>query len=319
VSTSSIIESVATSAVGLMVPVLFAASGEAVGEQAGVLNIGIEGVMLIGAFTAAAGFRATGSLWNGFLLSIPIGIASGIVLWFLYVYRSCNQIVTGIMFNLFALGATSALYEKYLTGTGVVVTIPNLAIPGLAHIPGLGPTVFDQTPLFYIAVIGCVVLWYLLWKSWFGLWVRATGERPDVTSEAGLSVRRVRLYAVMIACTFAAVGGGALLVNVSGTFNIDMTAGQGFIALAIVILGRWNPLWIILGASLFGFADALQFQLPFSVPALAGVNHDVWLSLPYLVTIVVVIVAGSTGYPSATGVPFETPHARRRVVPDWWG
>jgi len=313
VSTSGVVEAVVTDSVTLMVPVLWAAAGEAVGEEAGVLNIGIEGVMLLGAFAAAAGVRATGSLWNGWFLSIPLGIVAGVVLWFLYVYRSCNQIVTGILFNLFALGVTTALYERYLTGAGTVTTVPNLHVPGLGSIPGLGPALFDQTPFFYLAVLGCALLYYLLWRSWFGLSLRATGERPDVSAAAGLSVLRLRFVAVVVACVFAALGGATLTVISTGGFTIDMTSGQGFIALAIVILGRWNPLWIILGAWIFGLADALQFQLV-TIGSLASVPHDAWLAFPYVITILVVVWARGARYPASTGLPYEPVRRRRGLV-----
>ncbi len=313
---SATIQAIITSSVLLLVPVLWAAAGEAVCESAGVLNIGIEGVMLFGAFIAATVVHFGGTLWEGWLLAAPGGALMGAVLWFLYVHRGCDQIVTGIMFNLFALGATTALYEKYLTGAGVVTTIRSLRIPGLASIPWAGPALFDQTPLFYLGVIGCAVLYYVLWRTWFGLSLRAAGERPDVAMAAGLSVFKLRLVAVTIACVFASLGGAALTVISTGSFNIDVTSGQGFIALAIVILGRWNPLWIILGAWLFGLADALQFQLV-TVSSLSGVPHDAWLAAPYLITIAVVVLARGARYPSATGVPFSPVRKRRRWIPGW--
>lgn len=314
----SVVEAIATDSVTLMVPLLWAASGEAVGEQAGVLNIGIEGVMLIGAFSAAAMFRVTGSLWEAWLLALPLGLVLGAVLWFLYVYRGCNQIVTGLLFDLFALGLTTALYQKYLTGAGVVTTINTVAIPRLATIPGIGPVLFDQTPLFYIVIGACIVLYFLLWRSWLGLSIRSVGERPDVASAAGLSVFKVRFVAVLIAAATAALGGAALTVINTGTFTVDMTSGQGFIALAIVILGRWNPLWIIVSAWIFGIADALQFQLT-TVKALAGVPHDVWLAAPYIVTILVIALARRAYYPSAIGEAFERPRRRRQLLPaGWW-
>ncbi len=308
--TSGVIQAIITSSVLLLVPVMWAAAGEAVGEMAGVLNIGIEGVMLLGAFIAATVVHFGGTLWEGWLLAAPGGMLIGALLWFLYVYRQCNQIVTGILFNLVALGVTTALYERYLTGAGLVTTIRSIRIPGLASIPWLGPAVFDQSPLFYLGVGACAVLYYLLWHTWFGLALRATGERPDVATAAGLSVFRLRLLAVVIACVFAALGGAALTLISTGNFGVDVTSGQGFIALAIVILGRWNPLLIVLGAWLFGLADALQFQLT-TVSSLAGVPHDAWLAAPYVITIAVVVWARGARYPAATGVPFAPPTQRR--------
>jgi simple sugar transport system permease protein len=134
-----------------------------------------------------------------------------------------------------------------------------------------------------------------------------------VATAAGLSVLGLRYVAVTVACVFAALGGGALTVISTGSFNIDITSGQGFIALAIVILGRWNPLLIILGAWLFGLADALQFQLV-TVPSLSGVPHDVWLAAPYVITILVVVFSRGARYPAATGVPFTPVRKPRRLL-----
>jgi ABC-type uncharacterized transport system permease subunit len=303
---TAILVTILASGITLMVPILWAALGEAIGEQAGVLNIGIEGVMLVGAFGAAAGLHFTNSLLVGFLATLPVGILVGLVLAYLYVGRGADQIVTGILFNLLALGVTTTFYERYLTGAGVVKTVPALAIPGLSAIPVLGPVLFRQNVFAYAALLMAPVISYLLRRTWFGLYVRTLGERPLVGEAAGLNVTRLRWVAVVMACLLASIGGGALVLTQTGNFTVDMTQGQGFIALAVVILCRWNPIAIIGGAALFGIANAVQFQFQ-AVSSLHQIPKDVWLVLPYVLTIVAVASAKSSRYPAACGIPYLRP------------
>jgi ABC-type uncharacterized transport system permease subunit len=298
-----VLVAILASGITLMVPVLWAALGETIGEQAGVLNIGIEGVMLIGAFAAAAGLHFTNQLSLGFLATIPAGVVVGMVLAYLYVQRRSDQIVTGILFNLLALGVTTVLYERYLTGAGAVNTMAALRIPGLSAVPVLGPALFSQNVLTYAAVLLAPVVLYLLRGTWFGLYIRTLGERPAVGDAAGLDVSRLRWIAVVLACLLGTIGGGVLVLTQTGNFTADMTSGQGFIALAVVILCRWNPLLVIAGAALFGIADAVQFQFQ-AISALHGVPKDVWLVIPYLLTIVAVASARRSQYPAACGIPY---------------
>ena len=301
---TTVVTSVIGSGMLLMTPVLWAALGETIGEQAGVLNIGVEGVMLIGAFAAAAGLQFTHSLDVGFLATIPVGIGVGALLSYLYVARGSDQIVTGILFNLLALGVTSVLYARYLTGAGVVHTAPAIVIPGLSSIPVIGPALFKQTIFTYAGVLLAVVVLYLLRGTWYGLYIRTLGERPFVGEAAGINVGRLRWIAVILACLLGTVGGGALVLTQAGGFTVDMTSGQGFIALAVVILCRWNPIAVIGGAALFGLADAVQFQFQ-AVTSLDQVPRDVWLIVPYVLTIVVVAWARRSQYPAACGIPFR--------------
>jgi simple sugar transport system permease protein len=304
--TSTIFLTIIGSGITLMVPVLWAALGESIGEQAGVLNIGIEGVMLIGAFAAAAGLHFTASLGLGFLATIPVGILVGVVLAYLYVQRGSDQIVTGILFNLLALGLTTVLYEKFLTGAGLVNTIQSIRIPGLSAIPILGPSLFSQNILTYAAVLMAPIVYYLIRRTWFGLYIRALGERPEAGEAAGLNVDRLRWIAVILACLLGAIGGGTLVLSQTGNFTVAITSGQGFIALAVVILCRWNPIAIIGGSALFGLANAAQFQFQ-AVTTLHEVPKDAWLVLPYLLTIAAVAWAQSSQYPAACGIPYQHP------------
>jgi general nucleoside transport system permease protein len=307
---SAVLISVLSTGIALMTPVLWAALGEAITERAGVLNIGIEGVMLSGALVCAWSIREGGGIVNGLLLSIPIGAAIGLVLSYLWVTRGADQIVSGIIFNLLALGATTLLFDEFLQGVGVVTTLDTIDVPLLADIPWVGEILFQQDATVYLAIAAAVVVFLLLHRTWFGLYLRSAGEKPRATETAGLSVPRLRYASVMIGCAMISFGGAALIASTSGGFVTNVTAGQGFVALAIVVLGRWNPFLIIGGAALFGVSQALQFQAQ-SLGVLSALPAEAWLALPYVVTIVAVVVARSSRYPNACGVPFTPAGATR--------
>lgn len=295
---------VVANAVVLMVPILWAALGEAIVEKSGVLNVGIEGVMLLGAFGAAVGLRLGDDLWTGVMLAIALGLLCGAILSYLYVSRGTDQIVTGIMFTTLALGLTTTMNEKWLSTVTRLSTFDELRIPLLADLPVVGAALFEQTPLGYGAFLMAAAVFYLMRRTWFGLYSSAIAERPAVGEAAGLSVHGLRWVAVTIGCVFAAIGGASLVLDQTGSFVPGGTSGQGFIALMVVILARWNPFAIIASAGLFGVATALQFQLQ-TVKALADVPDQVWLSLPYVVTIAAVALARNTQYPASVGIPFR--------------
>ncbi|MGD9695138.1 MAG: ABC transporter permease [Thermoleophilia bacterium] len=303
-----VVIAVIVSGVALMTPVLWAALGEAISEQAGVLNIGIEGVMLFGALTCAWGIRESG-IAAGLLLSLPVGAALGAILAYLWVSRGTDQIVSGIMFNLLALGATTLLFEEYLSGVGVVTSLDRHGFPGLSQIPWIGE-VFEQNWTVWLALAAVPLVYALLRHTWLGLAMRSAGEKPRATETAGVSVAGIRYAAVILSTTLMSFGGAALIASTSGGFVSNVTAGQGFVALAVVVLARWNPFLCVAGALLFGLTQALQFQAQ-SLGVLADLPPEAWLSLPYLVAIVAVIAARSSRYPNACGVPYEPLGATR--------
>jgi ABC-type uncharacterized transport system permease subunit len=302
--TRQAVETVLTSGATLTVPILWAALGEAINEQAGVINVGIEGVMLFGAFGAAFGAQRTHNLVLALLVGMATGLVSGAVLAYLYVNRGADQIVTGILFNTLAIGMTTALYEKYLSSVVASISFRPLRIPLLASIPIVGPTLFTQPIMTYLVGAFAFVVLYLMRRTWVGLHLRAVGERPEVGDSVGLSVTRLRWFAVVSGCVLTAVGGATLVLAQTGGFIPQVTGGQGFIALAVVILARWNPAGAILAAALFGFAAALQFQLQ-TAASLQTVPHDVWLSVPYVLTLVVVAAMRGSRYPRGVGVPYR--------------
>lgn len=288
--------------VALMIPMLWAAYGETLIEKAGVLNVGIEGVMLIGAFSAALGVSYGGGIYAGLAFAIGAGLLCGIVLAFLYVRLGTDQIVTGIMFNIFAFGLTTTLAVEFVRATRVT-SFPQFAIPGLAEIPFFGEVLFDHNVLVYAAFLAAPVVFYVLHRTWYGLYARASSEYPRASEAAGLDVWRLRYVAVIGGCVMTAIGGVALFSS-SGGFVSGLTDGRGFIALAIVILARWNPYWIVAASLLFGVSEALQFQAD-RIGPLEHVPPDLLVMIPYVVTILAVVLARASRYPPAVGVPYR--------------
>jgi general nucleoside transport system permease protein len=286
----------------LMTPVVLAALGEIVIERAGVLNIGIEGVMLLGAFAAAGVLQLGGGMTVAVLATVPAGIAVGFVVAFLFVTRAVNQIVGGILFNLLVLGATTVVFVSYFDAGLQGGVYGDVEIPVLAQLPVVGPSVFTQPALVYVAVGTVVAVYLLLMRTWFGLHVRAVGERPRAVDTAGVSVPALRTGALVIGCALIALGGASLVALEAGAFTPGMTEGRGFIALAIAMLARWNPLMAIPAAGLFGLADTFQFQA--QALDLGSVPAQFWAMLPYVVAIAAVAFGRTARYPAAIAVPY---------------
>lgn len=293
-----------TAAIPIAMPVLYAALGEAVAESAGVLNIGIEGMMLIGSWAAVMGAVSTGSLPAGAIIGMLAGGAFGILLAFFYVTRGTDQIVTGILANILALGLTSFIYYRLFSQSQPTLPpLPIVRIPLLAAIPGLGPILFQHNLLVYAGFLLVPLVHLLLNRTWFGLNVRAAGEHPRAADTAGINVYAVRYAATIFAGVMAALGGATLALADLNGFSENATAGRGFIALAVVALGKWNAFGVLIGAFVFGIADALQLRLQ----AMGlGVPHEFLLMLPYILTILVLVgFVGGARYPQATGVPYR--------------
>jgi len=287
----------------LAVPILLAALGETVAEKAGVLNVGIEGAMLIGAlFTALIGIQL-GNVPLAILVGATSGLFSGAILAYLYVRRGTDQIVTGLMFNIFALGFTGTLHSRYLAGQNGS-TLGRLEIPLLTDIPWIGDVLGDQNIMLYLAIGLAFGVYWLLNRTWWGLYARSAGERPMAAESGGLDVRRLRYPAVMIGCVLAALGGSALVLSTSGGFVPGMTAGRGFIALGVVVLAKWRPKWVVIYALGFGLTQGLQF-LANQLNALASIPGQFWVVLPYVVTTVAVVFAPGSTYPAAVGIPYR--------------
>jgi simple sugar transport system permease protein len=272
-------------AVGLTVPILFAALGELVAQRAGIINIGLEGMMLNGAFFGFWAAHATHSLLLGVLAGLAAGAVLGVIMAALTISASADQIVVGIGITILATGATTFANEELFTSGGNQPTInpmSNLAIPGLDRIPVIGKALFDQVPLAYVAFVAIPVIWYVLYRTNLGLVIRGAGEVPDAVETSGASVRRVRWSAEIFASGMAGLGGAMLSVGNLGLFNELMSGGRGYIALAAVIFGRWRPLPVLGACLVFGGADALQLRLQAS----NAVPRQVWIALLLIPVIV---------------------------------
>jgi len=289
-----------SSAIRLSGPLLLAALGETFAERSGVLNIGIEGTMLLGAVTSYLVTLWTGSPWVGLLSAVALGVLANIFLAWMYVHVQANQVVVGIIFNTLALGLASYVYRLGMTGaTGPqkVAMLDPVAIPLLSAIPVLGPVLFNHSVLLYLTVLLVAVASLALYRTRFGLQLRAAGENPRAASAAGIDIVRMRYIGVLLSGGAAGAAGAYLILVQVGLFRETIVAGQGFIALAVVIFGRWDPWKAALAAFVFGAADALQLSLQlFQV----GLPPQLLLSLPYVLTIIAMSgILGKTHQPEA--------------------
>jgi ABC-type uncharacterized transport system permease subunit len=292
-------------AVRLGVPLALAALGETVSERSGVINIGLEGSLIAGALGGALGALAFGGAGSGVLVGAVAGGLVAAVFAAFAVGLGTDQIITGTAVTLGGLGLTGAVYQARFGATGTALTLPTLAvqpIPFLSGIPVVGPAFFAQAPTAYLAYLLAPLLWFFLFRTEWGLELRAAGEAPSAAEAAGVRVRWTRSYATLVGGTLAGIAGAHLALAHVGTFAENMSAGRGFIAIAVVVLGRWNPLWVLGAALFFGAASALQFflqTLGLDLP------YQLFLAFPYLLTLAA--LAGWVGRaraPAALALPW---------------
>ncbi|HEY7027732.1 MAG TPA: ABC transporter permease [Gemmatimonadales bacterium] len=279
-----------TSAVRVATPLLLAALGETLAERGGVINLGIEGVMLAGALAAAIGSTAGGP-WAGTFASAATGALLSLGFGLIAVAAGANQIITGTAVTLGAVGATGAVYREVYGSGGVGLSLPTfrvVPIPGLDRIPLLGPALFEQSILSYLGYVAVPAIWFLLFRTRWGLALRAAGESVEAATAAGVRVKRVRIIALTLGGMFAGIAGASLVLAQVGTFAEKMTAGRGFMAVAIVVLGGWRPGRVAWAALFFGGAMALQFLFQ---SMLLNVPYQLFLMLPYLLTLLVLVGA----------------------------
>jgi simple sugar transport system permease protein len=251
------------SALVLTTPILLAAMGELISERAGVLNVGLDGYMLAGAFFSYLLTYETHSLFLGVLGGVAAGMVFAAVMGLLTVEAKADQIVTGVGINLAAIGLTSYLFDEIFgdKAQAVVPIIGNLKIPVLSSIPDFGPALFNNDWTMYFAFLLVPASWFLLYRTKWGLAVRAAGELPSGADTAGISVKRVRWAGVLTAGALAGLGGANLAIVQVGIFHQQMTGGRGFLALVAVIFGRWKPLGVMGACLALGGADALELRL----------------------------------------------------------
>jgi ABC-type uncharacterized transport system permease subunit len=301
-----------SSAVAFAMPTALAAVGETVSERAGVLNLGLEGMLLSGALASFLVAYYVGSVALGTLAGVAMGVALGALMAFLSVTLRTEQIINGIAIVLLAQGLTAFTFEKLFGGEEqpTVAGIPDIDVPLLHDIPGVGPVLFEQNVLFYVSIALALGVWLLLTRTRFGLSVRAVGESPEAADAAAVSVARTRWLALLICGAMAGMGGAVLVLGQLNLFETNVSAGRGWIAVALVIFGRWNPLLVLGGALLFGFTDALQIRVQaVSGGSASSVPTEIFGALPYVVTLIVMVAAtvwaGRDAQPAALGAPFR--------------
>ncbi|MDQ0424342.1 MULTISPECIES: ABC transporter permease [Cellulomonas] len=289
----------------LAVPIVFGALGGVIGERVGVVNIAIEGQLLAGAFCAAVAGSVTGSPWAGVVAAVVAGVLVSLVLGVFTITYKVNQVIVGVVLNVLVIGVTSFLYSQVLVSNpelNSTTRFSNVAIPGLSHIPVIGPSLFNQSLIVYLMYLVVPGVWYALYRTRWGLRVRAVGEHPKAADTVGIKVERTRYLALMVAGAIAGIGGAFYTVVSVSSFGKEMTAGAGFIALAAVIFGKWDPVRAALAALLFGFASNLEGAL--SIVG-APVPSQFMLMLPYVVTLLAVAgLVGRSRAPAATGQPY---------------
>jgi simple sugar transport system permease protein len=311
--TTSFLVGVLAAGVRFAVPTLLAALGEIVTERAGVLNLGLEGIMLAGAL---AGFMATSwaehalpaaagvAPWLGLGAGVLAGLVMGLVMAVLSVSLRTDQVVAGIMLVALGYGVTAYVYrEVFGSLTAHIAPMAPVPVPGLADLPMVGRVLFAQDPATYLCLLILAGVWFLLFRTTWGLAIRAVGEHPAAADSAGIAVARTRYVAVLVGGALTGLGGAVLTVAQLGIFKEGVTAGRGWIAIALVIFARWRPGLALAGALLFGCATALQFRL--QALNLPWLPYEVLLMAPYLLTLLVLLRARTESAPAALGTPYS--------------
>lgn len=289
-------------------PLALAALGETFSQRAGIVNVGLEGIVLVGAFGALVGgypaplFGGEGGLLAGYAAAMVGGVLVAALFALIAVSLRANQIIVGTALTLFAAGLTGTMYRAGYGPGGAALAVPvadRVAVPGLAHIPIAGPAFFVQPPSTLALYVLIPLAWLVLTRTHAGLALRAVGEEPDAAIAAGLDPRRLRWMALLVSGALGGLSGATLVLEQSGTFAEGISAGRGFIAIAIVVLARWNPLGVAAAALLFGAATALQFLIQ---SLGASVPYQLPLALPYVLTLVLLAFSGGRARaPAALG------------------
>lgn len=302
----TVVGSFLESAVRTATPLLLAALGELVVERAGIINIGLEGLVIGGAFGALVG-ATHGGVQVGLMTAITVGLILACIFYLFVDVLGADQIVTGTAVTILGLGATGALYRAWYGSTGAALSVPTIAtldIPGLSLIPFVGRAFFAQPATTYLCYAIVPAVWWWMYRTHAGLALRAIGESPIAAEVSGIPVARYRFGALAFSGALAGLAGGTLVLAQVGTFAEGMSAGRGFIAIAVVVLGRWNPVGVAVAALVFGAATALQFW----IQALGlQIPYQAVLALPYALTLAALAgVAGRVNAPAALGKPLQS-------------
>lgn len=301
-----------TAGIRLAIPILLAVLGEIITERAGVLNLGLEGVMLVGAL---AGFSVTYALehgaglpffgaWVGLGAGLLAGILMGLLMAMMTVTFKADQVVAGVTLVLFGQGLTTYLYrQQFGSLTAQIAGLRDFSIPLLSQIPVIGEVLFIHNIMVYISVGLVFLCWFLLFRTRWGLEIRAVGETPAAADTSGINVERTRYVSLLLGSALSGLGGAVLTVAQLHLFREGVTAGRGWIAVALVFFARWNPVRALWGALLFGVADALQFRI--QALGLKDLPYEFLLMLPYVLTLVVLLQRTKRSeVPAALGIPY---------------
>lgn len=301
---ATVIIGILHSGIRLAAPYLYAALGETVAQRSGVLDLGVDGIMLMGAFTAFYVVFETGNLWLGLAAAIVVGILMGVLMSVISVTFQAEQGISGIGLYLFGLGLSSLLFRVLIGSVEGVSGFTELPIPVLSDIPVVGEIFFNHSILIYLAYVMVLVVWFLFEKTTLGLKVRAVGQNPEAADSLGVGVNRVRYFAVIFGAAMAGVAGATLSIDLLNVFQDNITNGIGFIAVALVYFGGWRPVGVLLGSLLFATVSSLQlWGQALDIQILPS---DLMVMLPYVLTIIVLIFSsGQIRQPAALNKPFE--------------
>lgn len=302
--TLSVLVATVTSGIRLATPYLLAGLGETIGQRSGVLNLGVDGVMLLSAFGAYWAVLETDNLWLGVLVGLAVGLVMGVVYAVITIIFQAEQGISGIGIYLFGLGFSDLLFEEIVETPTPIRGLPRVRIPALSEIPHLGLALFQHTGVVYGAFALVPLVALLLNKTTFGMNIRAVGENPQAADSLGVSVGATRFVAIMIGNGMAGLAGAALTLGL-GIFQPNLTQGLGFIAVALVYFGAWRPRGVMVGALLYGLVAAVVLQLkareliPLQVSDLAAMAPAV------LTILALVVLAGRIQAPAALTNPFS--------------
>lgn len=299
----TVLVGILASGIRLATPYLYAGIGETFSQRSGVLNLGVEGQMLLGAFAAFYVALTTENLWLGVLAAIVVGGLMGLAMAFVTINLQAEQGISGIGFYLFGLGLSDLLFQKMLGTVETVKGFPKVHIPVLSDIPVIGDIFFRQNVLVYIAFALVPLAWFLLNKTTLGLKIKAVGENPEAADSLGVSVVRVRYFTVILGGVLSGVAGASLSIALLNVFQQNLTSGLGFIAVALVYFGAWRPWGVLGGALLFSLVNSLQLWVQvLGIP----IPSDIAVMMPYILTILVLVLAVSrVRPPSALTKIFE--------------
>lgn len=301
--TASVLIGILTSGIRLATPYLYAAIGETFGQRSGMLNLGVDGIMLMGAFFGFYVVFLTDNYWLGLLFAIIVGAIMGLATAFINVTLQAQQGISGIGVFLFGLGMSDLLFQKLVNNVETVSGFPNAPIPLLSKIPVIGEIFFNQNVLVYGAYLLVPLAWFILNKTTLGLKINSVGENPAAADTLGVSVSGIRYLTVTLGGLLAGIAGASLSIALLGVFQQNLTNGMGFIAIALVYFGGWRPLGILAGSLIFSMVNSLQIWVQvIGIP----IPSDVAVMLPYILTILVLVLSsGRFRQPSALTKPYE--------------